>query len=805
MCSASRAVCLVVAAGSLAAGMGAGAQGAAAPRPGNVFFVDELVRVPATAAMREHGARWELSDIDGRASVRVDGMSDTLSPGRLPPGWYEVRAFNYAGDFVDRTTLAVLQPLGMPVPGESPVCVDTAAAWFAKNDPEAQAKHFQLAKLAGVSWVRDRYTWGELMPSPGETAERTSYDTSAALAAGHGLQVLQVFHGTPEWAQGPGLDPDNPGIRFPRDLFDLHAFCTTLAERYRGRVRAWEPWNEANISVFGGHLIDEMCSLQKAAWWAFKTADADVTVCWNCYAGSGSALHQEGVVRNEAWPYFDTYNIHTYGAPASYLSSFDAALEGACGRPLWLTECGIRLPAATDAPWGDLGREDAATQARFIPRSYASSLFAGVDRHFFFILGNYIERGVQFGVLRRDFTPRPGYVALAVVGRMLAGAEPLGRRIYEDTGVHVYAFRCGVESTARDVLVVWAEEEVAWPLPEDLEVVSMCDLYGRRPPQLLLKAGPDAVYVTLPEGKAGKLGLDEPVEARKWRKGEPSPVVMQVRMPQETALIQRQAYEVPAGEEVTVPLHVYNFGTEDAHGRLRVADVPKGWQVRIEPERVKLAANGSGPVSLTATLPVTGEEALRGGWLTVRGKFDGLEDSILSFRLVARKKDLDPARRIPLPRANQAERWQENIVADGSVTHRAEDGGVAAEMKFAKQDPWCFPRLVLEPDERPPADVHGLEATVQLREGQGRVRVLFTEDDGAVYVAETNVPPDSREAHKVTVLFDDAQWGSFSKADGDGALRPEDVVSVLIGVNAEPDAHAVLWLKDLAWVGYETR
>ncbi|MCL5282960.1 MAG: hypothetical protein M1376_24005 [Planctomycetes bacterium] len=45
-----------------------------------------------------------------------------------------------------------------------------------------------------------------------------------------------------------------------------------MGQRYEGRVLAWEPWNEANIAMFGGHTIDEMSTHQKAAYLAFKAA-----------------------------------------------------------------------------------------------------------------------------------------------------------------------------------------------------------------------------------------------------------------------------------------------------------------------------------------------------------------------------------------------------------------------------------------------------------------------------------------------------------------------------------------------------
>ena len=75
-------------------------------------------------------------------------------------------------------------------------------------------------------------------------------------------------------------------------------------------------------------------------------------------------------------------------------------------------------------------------------QSYASSLHAGANRHFHFILGQYGEGNIQFGLLRHDLTPRPSYVALAAVGRLLAGARCLGRYpIDGKPDVRVIAFR----------------------------------------------------------------------------------------------------------------------------------------------------------------------------------------------------------------------------------------------------------------------------------------------------------------------------------------------------------------------------
>jgi hypothetical protein len=153
------------------------------------------------------------------------------------------------------------------------------------------------------------------------------------------------------------------------------------------------------------------------------------------------------VLDNVAWPYFDTYDIHSYSPVESYAKEFATSRVGACGRPIWISECGIHVH--WNGEHGDLSDAEEERQARFVPQSYATSLYAGVSRHFFFILGNYCEGKVQFGLLRHDLTPRRGYLALAATGRLLADARPLAS---DDRDVRVYAFRCHARRVPRDVI-----------------------------------------------------------------------------------------------------------------------------------------------------------------------------------------------------------------------------------------------------------------------------------------------------------------------------------------------------------------
>jgi hypothetical protein len=607
----------------------------AADHPGNLFLMGESVTIKVPQDLPRQVVRWRA--VDDANAVVAQGEAGTSAPvslGSLGVGWYRLDFLGISGEVVGRTTACVLSRLGAPTPQDSPICIDSATAWFARSDASKQERFAYLAALAGVNWIRDRMSWGGMQTGPDAFAQDTSYDTAATVQAKHGLKVLQVFHDTPGWAADRELDGDRASRRFPRDLRHLYTFCKAMAQRYEGRVLAWEPWNEANIATFGGHTIDEMCTHQKAAYLAFKAAKPDLTVCWNVYAGSGTALHVQGVLENEAWPYFETYNIHTYSKPDDYLNEFAPARQAACGRPIWLSECGIGLHWQTERPWSELSPEDDRRQAQFIAPSYATSLFAGVNRHFFFILGNYPENKNQFGILRDDQTPRPAYVALAAVGHLLAGAVPLGRLIpTQSPDARVYAFRAAPDGLECDILVAWANKPTRVSWPEGISPKAVYDYLGR-PVAASLPANltSSSHFVILPKGDAAKLTLQPPMPASASRPGSVCPVVLQLQIPASTTNLEQQAHIIPAATSTNLALFAYNLSNNKVSGTITVQPpganweiTPTSWTVVLDPmERKALPAR--------IVIPSAGAA----DWVKPKGDFGPAGQSVLAFRLAAK-------------------------------------------------------------------------------------------------------------------------------------------------------------------------
>jgi hypothetical protein len=764
--------------------------------PGNVFLEGEEIRIPLPETLTAAPAAYAIVD-DGDALLRTGAWradASSLLLQTLPVGWYRLRFLDAEEIPLGWTSFAVLAELKAPTPTDSPVSLDTAAAWFARDDGERQKRFMSLAALAGSNWVRDRLTWATLEPEQGVFNENeTTYDSSAKAANASGLQVLQVIHQTPPWATGAAKDT----TRFPRDLRTIHRFFRAMAARFEGQVAAWEPWNEPNIRNFGGHTINEISSLQKAAYLGLKAGDPNLTVGWSVFAGMGTELETDGVIHNEAWPYFDTFNVHSYRAVDQYAERMKNASRAACGKPIWLTECGIRLETEEEAPWGDLDGAKELEQAAFVAKSYAASIFSGVENHFFFILGNYIERGIQFGLLRQDLTPRPGYVAFAAVGRLLADAKPLGR-IHGDQ--KAYAFRSKPDGIDSDVLVLWAEESSPFPpqLPAPRQVY---DYLGRKI-QAPVQVTSEPIFAVFERDALRDMPLEEPPSPARLRVGTASPIVLQVDFPREATLLDLQAYGITPDAPHEIPVWVYNFGDETVTGAVTIEEAPENWAIELADVECTLQPYERKDLTLNLSLPSGGDSVLQSKRIKLRGNFGASGAPVVSFRLCADRDKLTPKSQQAIDGAKCAEQWRNNSSADSTMQRRALSGDwVEFTAKFGVGEGWAFPKYELAQQERPSPDCNALAFDLHATEGEGKLRVQFREESGAMYCVDIKGPIEEGP-FRATVFFDQAWWGSYSKADPNGQLDPEQIVEILIGVSARPNTEACFAVKNLAWLDY---
>ena len=177
-----------------------------------------------------------------------------------------------------------------------------------------------------------------------------------------GINVYQIFHHVPAWSRA---DKDVQAVT--DDLRDVYAFARALATQFRGRVQAWEAWNEPDIKLFFTHPSSESAALQKAAYLGFHAVDPQLRVLGPSMA---YGTFSENLLENGTGQYLDIWNYHIYADPSAYAArrrGFQNQLTRHGIRvPDWITEAGDPL----EGPEGVLGRAARIHQARFLSRAF---------------------------------------------------------------------------------------------------------------------------------------------------------------------------------------------------------------------------------------------------------------------------------------------------------------------------------------------------------------------------------------------------------------------------------------------------
>jgi hypothetical protein len=749
--------------------------------PWNVFLAGERTRIPLPAP---DAKEWTLWDYDGRQRMTAPPARGWAEIGPLPPGYYEVRETTPGRSA--RVGLAVLSPLGISPPPDSPISLDVASAWrFGEGQRELAAN---LCRLLGINWVRDRFNWMEMEPERDVFRQITSSDVSVATELARGLRVLQVNHFTPKWAN------PNPA-RFPLDLRDAYNFYFAAARRWSGRVSAFEPWNEPDIDVFGAHIGSQIAAFQKAAYLGIKAGNPQALVCQSVFATPNDAI-LEDLQENETWPYFDTLNFHYYGPLENYSRVFAEFRSVSAGKPLWLTECNLPLHWSGDPQLQELSDDDARLQAERLPKVYTAALNEGVANIFYFTLGHYAEGSTQYGLLRGDGTPEPALVALGAVSRFMATAKPMGRFRFGDSAAVAYCFGVSLPEGPRELMVLWSTNtpvNVAVPRAP----LEAYDFLGRaiKSPPATFKCTARTRYMIFPEGSFAELAIEPPPRPPARRDDPPGFVVMQPPMLRKVNQ-GRSAYRLGADKENRIQVDIYNFSDRAVEGEIHLT-TPTNWAgqfattLRLEP--------GAKAEEFLILNP-RGNKSDEPDVAKLEGDFGDAGRSVLALRVAAERFDLSGLSAQLIPAAVLPARWIPVVSGGGTMKMSQADGGLLVEGLPASDNRYVHPEFALEHGERMDQDCVAVAARLELIEGTGDFYVIFNEANGSSYLSDFEVQPRPGETIDEIARVDLATWGAtWSNADEKARLDPRAVKSIMIGCSTKSPSVKFI-IKDLRWL-----
>ena len=104
------------------------------------------------------------------------------------------------------------------------------------------AETLEWARGLGVGWVKQQVTWHTIEHGPGDL-EWEPLDRAVEACNGFGFQLLLSVVHAPDWTRSSELESGPPA-----DYAEFGRFMEQLATRYRGRVAAYELWNEPNLA-----------------------------------------------------------------------------------------------------------------------------------------------------------------------------------------------------------------------------------------------------------------------------------------------------------------------------------------------------------------------------------------------------------------------------------------------------------------------------------------------------------------------------------------------------------------------------
>ncbi|MHB8645039.1 MAG: cellulase family glycosylhydrolase [Thermomicrobiales bacterium] len=161
------------------------------------------------------------------------------------------------------------------------------------SDPAFRDKVYANVQGAGFNWVRQQVIWAAMEPRKGSYGNDTTaqLDQFVSGANAKGLKILLSVVKSPDWVGTKG------GL--PTKTQDFTDFMGFLTQRYKGKVQAYEIWNEENYAVETGGTVNVAAypPVLKAGFQAVKKSDPKAVVVFGGMTPTG--VNNPSIALNE--------------------------------------------------------------------------------------------------------------------------------------------------------------------------------------------------------------------------------------------------------------------------------------------------------------------------------------------------------------------------------------------------------------------------------------------------------------------------------------------------------------------------
>lgn len=227
-------------------------------------------------------------------------------------------------------------------------------------------------------------SWADINPSQG-TYNWANLDALVNDSLSHGVELVYTFGYVPAWAStnaGGACDGAQNGSCYAPQMQAWTDFVTQIANRYKGKIKYWEMWNEPNAGNFWKGTNAQLVAMAKEASAIIHNTGG--TVLSPAPQGTNSHVWMDGYFAAGGASYTDitTFHGYLYSAPEAITTLADNMRSvqnkyGLTGKPLWDTE----------HSWGDSSwpmGADQDQQSAWLARYVVLSFSQGIDRSFWY-------------------------------------------------------------------------------------------------------------------------------------------------------------------------------------------------------------------------------------------------------------------------------------------------------------------------------------------------------------------------------------------------------------------------------------
>jgi polysaccharide biosynthesis protein PslG len=324
-------------------------------------------------------------------------------------------------------------------------------------EPAKRELAVRMAHEAGFRWLRQEFPWEDIeIHGKGDFEDRRhepyrsaweKYNHIVALAEQYDMELIVRLSNPPAWTRAGGDDAGTYAP--PDDLDDYGDFVAAVVERYKGRVRYYQIWNEPNIYPEWGEATispEDYVALLKTGAERARAVDPDVVIISGALASTIDldGIHVPSHNFNDltflqrmydagAAPYFDVLAMQGYGlwsGPTDRrmnprVINFSRprfvrdvmVRNGDAGKAIWISEMNWNA-VPDEIPDKRYGQVSLEQQAEYLPMAYQR-----LQREWPWLgMANtwYLKRATDaweqngqpeayFRLLAPDFTPQPVY------------------------------------------------------------------------------------------------------------------------------------------------------------------------------------------------------------------------------------------------------------------------------------------------------------------------------------------------------------------------------------------------------------